>query len=245
MRLTRCYVADVLTIGLRTSLPLPVSHHLLRVLRLGVGDRCCLFNGDGCDYEARIVQARKHGQADVELIAAKQVDNESSLDLILVQGLTRGQKMDFIVQKAVELGIKAILPVMTHRSEMRLDDERSEKRMAHWRGVLISACEQSGRACLPTIAAVGALSQLGAHLPASPILVQLDPNATQPLRSIPQIAGATVVIAAGPEGGWAKHDCHQLSALGFVAYRLGPRVLRAETAGIAAIAALQAVIGDL
>ena len=245
MRLTRCYVADVLTIGLCTTLPSPVSHHLLRVLRLGVGDHCSVFNGDGRDYQARIVQISKKGLADVELIAAKQVDNESCLELILVQGLTRGQKMDWIVQKAVELGVKAIFPIVTDRSEIHFDDKRCEKRMAHWRGVLISACEQSGRACLPTIAAVGALSQLRAHLPASATLVQLDPNATQPLRSLPQMAGATVVLAVGPEGGWAKHDCHQLNALGFVAYRLGPRVLRAETAGIAAIAALQAVIGDL
>ena len=148
--------------------------------------------------------------------------------------------MDWILQKATELGVAAIVPVASERSEVRLDGERAEKRAAHWRNVVVSACEQSGRARIPDVAAPCALADALANLPAMRLL--LDPEATQPLPS--DIIDNACALAIGPEGGWSPSDIATLGAAGFVGSRLGPRVLRTETAGIAAIAALQARHGD-
>jgi 16S rRNA (uracil1498-N3)-methyltransferase len=242
VRLTRLYVAAPLLAGARIALPEAAAGHLVRVLRAQAGDACVLFNGDGHDYDARIVAAGKR-DAEVEILAARAIGNESPLRLVLLQALARGEKMDWILQKATELGVVAIVPVTSERSEIRLDGERADKRIAHWRSVVVSACEQSGRATMPAVAAPASLAQAMAGLPASARRLLLDPQASQGMRKLDLAAGG-IVLAIGPEGGWSARDLAILRGNGFEGLRLGPRVLRTETAGIAAVAALQACHGD-
>lgn len=243
MRVTRVFLDAPLAAGATLALPETAAGHLVRVLRLGVGDACVLFNGDGCDYQARIASAGKRA-ASVEIVARRAVDNESPLRIVLVQALARGEKMDWIVQKATELGVAGILPVASERGEVKLDGERADKRVAHWRSVAISACEQSGRARLPDIAPPAALPEALRTLATTTSRLMLEPGAARSLASLDAADGNTIAIAIGPEGGWSPRDLDALSAAGFVGVRLGPRVLRTETAGIAAIAALQARFGD-
>ena len=242
MRLTRLHVEAPLAVGARVALPEAAAGHLLRVLRAQVGDGCVLFNGDGNDYDARIATIGKR-DAGVDILAARAAGNESPLRIVLLQALARGEKMDWILQKATELGVAAIVPVASERSEVRLDGERAEKRAAHWRNVVVSACEQSGRATIPGVAAPIPLAHAMAALPAGALRLLLDPQAAQgmPAQDIPPPG---IVLAIGPEGGWSDRDLDTLRANGFGGLRLGPRVLRTETAGIAAIAALQARHGD-
>ena len=239
MRVIRAFVDAALAVGARIALPEEVAGHLVRVLRLGAGDACVLFNGDGRDYDARIVSVgKKSVEAGIE--SAREVRNESPLRIVLVQGIARGEKMDLILQKATELGVAGIVPVHGERGEVRLAAERAEKRLRHWRSVVVSACEQSGRARIPDVAAPRALADALADLP--PVRFLLDPDAAQPLPST--IRDNACALAIGPEGGWSASDHASLHAAGFVGARLGPRVLRTETAGLAAIAALQARAGD-
>lgn len=240
MRVIRAFVDLPLAVGARIALPEDAAGHLVRVLRLGPGDACMLFNGDGRDYDARIASvSKKSVEADID--SAREAGNESPLRIVLVQGIPRGEKMDWILQKATELGVTGFVPVHGERGEVRLDGERAEKRLRHWHSVVISACEQSGRARIPGVAAPRALADALADLPATRLL--LDPEAAQPLPS--RIEGDACAIAIGPEGGWSPADIATLEAAGFIGARLGPRVLRTETAGIAAVAALQARAGDL
>ncbi|WP_440984818.1 16S rRNA (uracil(1498)-N(3))-methyltransferase [Xanthomonas sontii] len=243
MRLTRCHVELPLHAGAELSLPEDVANHLLRVLRLREGDPCVLFNGDGCDYPAELLQAGKRN-ASVRIGAAQPVDNESPLAITLLQGVARGEKMDLILQKATELGVAAIVPVWAERTEVKLDAARVDKRVAHWRSVVIAACEQSGRARVPQLSAPLALADAARAAADSPCRLILDPQGEQRLRSL-AIGGAAATIAIGPEGGWSPRDRATLEAAGFVGLRLGPRILRTETAGLAAIAALQAHHGDV
>ena len=240
MRVIRAFVDASLAVGACISLPEDVAGHLVRVLRLGAGDACALFNGDGRDYDARIVSVGKKS-AEAEIESAREVGNESPLRIVLVQSIARGEKMDLILQKATELGVAGIVPVHGERGEVRLEGERAEKRLRHWRSVVVSACEQSGRARIPEVAAPRALADALADLPLTRLL--LDPEAAQPLPS--SIVDNACALAIGPEGGWSPSDITTLEAAGFVGARLGPRVLRTETAGLAAIAALQARAGDL
>ena len=243
MRLTRVFVDAPLAPGAELALPDAVAAHLVRVLRLQPGDACVLFNGDGHDHAARLVAADKRG-ARVQVGAGTVVDGESPLRITLVQGIARGEKMDWILQKATELGIHAIVPVGSERSEVKLDPERAGKRLAHWRSVVVSACEQCGRARVPEIAAAQSLQAALSDLPAVPRFL-LDPEAMQSIAGIPQPLASGCVLAVGPEGGWSPRDREVLQQAGFSGLRLGPRILRTETAGIAAIAALQAHFGDL
>lgn len=241
MRLTRCHLDQPLPVGATLALPEPVAQHLLRVLRLRVGDACVLFNGDGHDHDARIVAIDKR-RAQVEITARRRVANESPLRITLLQGIARGDKMDWIVQKATELGVACILPVTSERGEVRLDPERADRRRSHWQEVVIAACEQSGRAVVPAVAPPCPLVQAAAQ--ADGVRCLLDPEAgATPLR--PGAALTACTLAIGPEGGWSERDLDQLRAAGFVGMCLGPRILRTETAGLAAIAALQAIAGDL
>ncbi len=243
MRIIRIHVDLPLSAGLELSLPTQAAEHVARVLRLVGGDPVTLFNGDGHDYQATILEVGKREvQARVESATAAQ--NESPLRLTLAQAVVRGEKMDLIVQKATELGVARIVPLLTERSEVKLDASRAEKRLAHWRAVVASACEQSGRACLPEV--VPALS-LAAWLdglgPDRTLRLALLPQATQSSRDLhfPDHTGTLVV---GPEGGLGKRDIAALTAADFHGLRLGPRILRTETAGLAALAALQSCHGD-
>ena len=244
MRLTRIHVAVPLATGSEFALPESAAAHLSRVLRLGVGDACALFNGDGHDYAARIVAAGKR-ELRVVIEAAAVVDRESPLRLVLLQGIARGEKMDLILQKATELGVSAVLPLTSQRSEVKLDDARAGKRHAHWQSVVTSACEQSGRAMVPTVGAPGSLAVVLAGVPAGGLRLLLDPDGALSLPTLQVPAATPVLLAVGPEGGWSPLDREQLGAAGFQGLRLGPRILRTETAGLAAIAALQARFGDL
>jgi 16S rRNA (uracil1498-N3)-methyltransferase len=243
MRLTRVHVDQPLRVGSEVALPESAAAHLGRVLRLGVGDACVLFNGDGHDYAARIVAASKR-ELRVAIDSAEPVARESSLTLVLLQGVARGEKMDLILQKATELGADAFHPLWSQRSEVKLDEARTQKRLAHWRSVVSSACEQSGRAVVPDVAAPLSLAAtLGALAPGG-LRLLLDPDGEFSFGTLTVDAAQAVVLAIGPEGGWSDLDREQLRAAGFRGLRLGPRILRTETAGLAAIAALQARFGD-
>lgn len=242
MRLTRSFVDHPLAIGATLALPEDAAAHLVRVLRLQAGDACVLFNGDGHDHDARIVSVGKR-EVLAEVVATRRIDNESPLAITLVQGIARGEKMDWILQKATELGVTRILPAASERSEVKLDAQRADKRVAHWREVVVSACEQSGRARVPEVAAPLPLAQAAAMRDGRGFL--LAPLATQSLSALHDSTLHACTLAIGPEGGWSPRDREQLIAAGYEGLRLGPRVLRTETAGIAAIAALQAMAGDL
>ena len=244
MRLTRVHVDAPLSEGMELALPDSAAAHLTRVLRLAVGDACVLFNGDGRDHDARIVALDKRGVR-VAIEGPRRVDNESPLHMTLLQGVARGEKMDLILQKATELGVSAVAPLWSQRSEVKLDGERAAKRLAHWRGVVTSACEQCGRARIPAVAAPVALAAALDALPAGGLRLILDPEGELALHAMPAESVSHVVLAVGPEGGWSPVDREQLRGAGFLGLRLGPRILRTETAGLAAIAALQSRFGDL
>lgn len=243
MRLTRVFVDQPLAPGARVTLPESAATHLVRVLRLREGEACVLFNGDGHDYDATLATVTKRG-VDAEVGGLRAVDNESPLRLVLLQGIARGEKMDLILQKATELGVSAIAPVFADRTEVRLDGERLDKRMAHWRSVVTSACEQSGRARIPELLPARGLGEAAAALEADALKLTLDPQGEHRFETLARPAGG-VVIGIGPEGGWSAKDRELLAQHGFTGLRLGPRVLRTETAGLAAIAAMQARFGDL
>ena len=244
MRTTRVHVDAALSVGTRCVLPESSAIHLVRVLRLEPGDDCVLFNGDGHDYGARLLSAGKRG-AEAEVISKRATDNESPLRIVLLQGIARGEKMDLILQKATELGVAAIVPVQAERTEVKLDAERLAKRIAHWRSVIVSACEQSGRAHVPALSPPATLADAANDVPGVTLRLTLDPAGEHSLATMAAPATATIAIAIGPEGGWSPRDREILRVAGFEGLRLGPRILRTETAGLAAIAALQSRFGDL
>ncbi len=244
MRLTRCHVDLPLRPGATIVLPERAASHLVRVLRLREGDPCVLFNGDGNDYPARLLAAGKR-EVTAEVLSAAVVGNESPLRVVLLQGIARGERMDLILQKATELGVAAIVPVNGDRTEVKLDAERARKRVAHWRSVVESACEQSGRARVPELSEPATLEAAAAAVADGAVRLLLDPQGEHRLAAMDLQGADTVVVAIGPEGGWSPRDRQVLESAGFSGLRLGPRVLRTETAGLAAIAALQARFGDL
>jgi 16S rRNA (uracil1498-N3)-methyltransferase len=243
MRNIRIHVDLPLAVGTEWALPAQAGEHVARVLRMTAGDPLTLFNGDGHDYPATIVAAGKR-EVTVRVESSQALHNESPLPLTLAQGVARGEKMDLIVQKATELGVVRIVPLLTERAEVKLDAARAEKRLAHWRAVAASACEQSGRARLPEItpalplpAWLDSLGEDGA------LRLALLPEATHSSREL-RFAATGGLLVVGPEGGLGERDISALMAAGFEGLRLGPRILRTETAGLAALAALQALHGD-
>lgn len=242
MRTVRHFVDCALAEGSRIALPEDAVAHLVRVLRMGVGDPITLFNGDGFDYPARISSLSKKS-AEAQVTAQCEVGNESPLRLTLAQGIARGEKMDLILQKATELGVARIAPVITERTEVRLDGERAAKRMLHWRGVVTAACEQSGRACVPVVLEPQALASFAANeVPGLRFI--LDPLADKGIADAGIGVDQPVTLLIGPEGGLSERDRLVLRAAGYQGLRLGPRILRTETAGLAALAAINAIYGD-
>jgi len=243
MRTIRIYADLPLDPGAELSLPAQAGEHVARVLRLVAGDPLTLFNGDGNDYPASILAVGKR-EVVVRIESRQPLHNESPLPLTLAQGVARGEKMDLIVQKATELGVVRIVPLLTERSEVKLDAARAEKRLVHWRAVAASACEQSGRARLPEITPALPLSTwLGSLVEDGALRLALLPEATQSSREL-RFSTAGGLLVVGPEGGLGERDTGALTAAGFAGLRLGPRILRTETAGLAALAALQALHGD-
>ncbi|MEO7073625.1 MAG: 16S rRNA (uracil(1498)-N(3))-methyltransferase [Rhodanobacter sp.] len=242
MRNIRIHVDLPLAIGAQPALPAQAAEHIVRVLRLAAGATVTLFNGDGCDYRATLVASGKPAQVRIE--DRIDVHTESPLALTLAQALARGEKMDLIVQKATELGVARIVPLLTERSEVRLDAMRAGKRLAHWQAVAVSACEQSGRARVPSISAPISLDVWLRALAADVGLrLALLPDAELATRDLHFVTRAGVLVV-GPEGGLGERDTTALRDAGFAGLRLGPRILRTETAGLAALAALQALHGD-
>lgn len=244
MRIPRLHLDAALDPGTQIDLPAQAAAHAVRVLRLQPGDAVTLFNGDGNDYPARLTIATAR-QVSARIDSRSAANRESPLRITLVQALARGEKMDWIVQKAVELGVAAIVPIVTERSEVKLDGPRAAKRLEHWRAIMAAACEQSGRAVVPLIESpqpLGPWLATLAHDDATRLVVHPGDGArTQAL----QQSARPVMLAIGPEGGFGGRDLTALRAAGFRALSLGPRILRTETAGLAAIAALQAIHGDL
>jgi 16S rRNA (uracil1498-N3)-methyltransferase len=243
MSISRIYQSTLLNLDAILRLDDKASHHLARVLRAKQGDRVTLFNGQGGEYIAVITLIDKKG-VQVRILSFAPVEVESSIHIHLAQGIARGEKMDLVVQKAVELGVTHIIPLVTERCNVRLAQEREEKRLQHWQAVIVSACEQSGRNRLPRIEAPNALREWLTTVKADYRFV-LSPHAKQALSTTSIPAQASVVLLIGPEGGLSEAEVELAESYQFIPMRLGPRVLRTETATIAAITALQWQYGDL
>ena len=244
MRTIRIYVDQPLKSGVEVSLPRQAAAHVGRVLRLRSGDPLVLFNGDGLDYACELIESGAR-EARVRVRAERAAAAESPLRITLAQALARGEKMDWIVQKATELGVASIVPLITERSEVKLDIARAEKRVAHWLGVATGACEQSGRARIPVMHTPVTLSSWLQSLdPQKPeARLALLPDGEIKPRDLGRIESA-VLLVVGPEGGFGESDIAALRNAGFRALAIGPRILRTETAGIVALAALQSLYGD-
>jgi 16S rRNA (uracil1498-N3)-methyltransferase len=224
------------------ELPEAAAHHALRVLRLKVGADLILFDGRGGEWLAQIVGADRTVRVVLQEFDAR--DPESPLDVTLVQALPSGDKMDWVVEKSVELGVAAIQPVAAKRSVVKLPAERMARRVAHWNHIASAACEQCGRNRVPQVAPVLDLPQYLAEASGqNSLCLLLAPETGVSLRELARPAGP-VVVMVGPEGGWEEGEMRAAAAAGFVALRMGPRVLRTETAGAAVLAAMQAVWGD-
>jgi len=244
VRLTRVYVEATLTPGSVVELPPDTASHLAKVLRARGGDELILFNGDGREFNGAIDGVRG-SRVSASVGDSRLVDRESPLAITLVQCVPRGDRMDFIVQKATELGVARIVPVLSQRSVVRLDAAQAESKAIHWRAVAVSACEQCGRNRLPAIdAAQPLLNYLGdSAVHASPRLVFAPDLGKPPPELAPTTSAAEIAI--GPEGGFADDELEAFRVCGFSRVALGPRILRTETAAIAAVVWLQARCGDM
>lgn len=230
--------------GAQVDLPEAASRHALKVLRMKAGDSVILFDGQGGEWRAELLKVSAGGTARAALRDFSARDCESSLQVTLVQALPAGDKMDWVVEKCVELGISAIQPVAAKRSVVRLSAERMARRVAHWNAIAGAACEQCGRNRVPAVAPVIDLPQyLGGAKAQNARRLLLAPAGGTALNTL-EMPVEPVVIMIGPEGGWEEGELLAAQAAGCVAVRLGPRVLRTETAGAAMLAALQARWGD-
>lgn len=241
MNLPRFYCREALAPGAHLDLPEPVARHAVRVLRLPPGAPIVLFDGRGGEYLAHIERIERD-RVRVELAGWTDIERESPLSITLIQALQAGEKMDFTIQKAVELGVRDIVPVESRRSVLKLAGERAVKRVAHWQGVVAAACEQSGRNQVPLVAPLERLDRWLARPAPDCLRLLLSPDAENTLADI---APAThVQLLIGAEGGLDPQEIQAAQLVGFQAVRMGPRVLRTETAGLAALAVLQALWGD-
>lgn len=240
MRVYRVFTDMELRAGAELELPERAAHHLVRVLRHRVGDRVTLFDGHGREASAEIVSAHRRHGCGVSIIETVEVSRESPLRIELFPGMSRGEKMDLVIQKAVELGVAMIQPIITERSEVR-PDKSASSRLSRWREIIISACEQSGRAHLPQIHSPIRLEEIATE---AATRLALDPEGNRGLADVSPAANS-IAIAIGPEGGFSGLDMAQFRQNEFKSVRFGPRVLRTETAGIAAVSAVQVLYGDL
>jgi len=240
--LSRFYSPVALQAGRTVAMPPEVAHHALRVLRLRLGDELVVFDGLGGEYPGKVVETAPRLR--LALADWHEAEREAPLAMTLAQALPTGDKMDWVVQKAVELGVESIQPLQSKRCVVRLAGERAEKRRAHWQQVAVAACEQSGRNRLPTIAPVLDLPHYLSQQPGeNETRLLLSPQAGGNLSASLRPAGG-VTLLVGPEGGFDADEEATAHAVGFRAVRLGPRVLRTETAGLAAMAAILSLWGD-
>jgi 16S rRNA (uracil1498-N3)-methyltransferase len=241
MRLTRVYLPHPLHEHQSVELPHDTAAHVVKVLRARVDDELILFNGDGNEYLGRIETAR----GDRVLVAVAQrhdIDRESALHAVLVQSVPRGDRMDFVVQKATELGVKRIVPVLSRRSVVRLDAKQAASKLEHWRGVAISACEQCGRNELPEIDTPRDLLDHLAAPCAEDLRIVLDPAADA--GTLPVASPGRIEITVGPEGGFDTDELAAMRLVKVLGIKLGPRILRTETAALVALTWLQTRYGD-
>lgn len=241
MNQPRFYCREPLSPGAHIDLPAPVARHAVRVLRLPPGAAIVLFDGRGGEYEARIERVERD-RVVAALGAWRDVERESGLAVTLIQAVQAGEKMDYTVQKAVELGVSHIVPVDSRRSVTRLSGERAARRVAHWQGVAAAACEQCGRNQVPQLAPLEKLENWLARPADGALRLILAPDAEQALVDLPPVSNVQMLI--GAEGGLDPQEIVAARQVGFRAVRMGPRILRTETAGLAALAAMQALWGD-
>jgi 16S rRNA (uracil1498-N3)-methyltransferase len=247
MRLTRVYLDAELQPGSIVELARETASHLAKVLRARSGDELILFDGRGTEFSAAI-DAVRGARVTVTVGAAQTVDRESPLRVTLIQCVPRGDRMDFVVQKATELGVACIVPVLSQRSVVKLDAAQAASKLLHWRAVAISACEQCGRNRLPRVeTAQSLLNFLGAlpPMPAQTLRLVLEPEAAATSAAVHAAGVQCVEFAIGPEGGFAPEELEAFRLSGFTRVGLGPRVLRTETAAIAALVMLQTRFGDM
>lgn len=242
MNTPRFYLPLPLAVGAQLALPEAAGHHAARVLRLRTGDPVTLFNGQGGEYAARILAIGKR-DVTVEIEQHDPVERESSLQVTLVQALSSGERMDLTIQKAVELGVSRIVPVESERCVVRLKGERAGKRMAHWQQVVISACEQCGRNRIPEVGMIAPFHIWLATESRATSRWMLQPGANTALRDLPR-PREPIELLVGPEGGLTDAEADAARRAGYQPLRLGPRVLRTETAAPALLAAVQALWGD-
>jgi len=239
MRTHRFYTNIPLSENTSVELSAEAAHHCAQVLRYKVGDKLSVFNGDGFDYFSEIESIEKK-RCSIKILSKENPKNESNLKIHLLQAVARGDKMDFIFQKAVELGVIEIIPVFTERCNVKFDKKRLEKKMHHWSNTIISACEQSGRAIIPKLNLPININELEISEVDS---LYLEPTSN---KSFIDILGSTSIrLLIGPEGGLSDKDIKQLELKEFIGIKMGPRILRTETAGLAAISILQNLKGDL
>ena len=236
----RFYLDAALRAGSVCILPEDAAHHAVHVLRLREGDEVTLFNGRGGEFAARIASMQRL-KISIDVLQQRPVERESPLRVTLVQGVSSGERMDSTLRKAVELGVSEVQPVLTTRSVARPKGERADNRRTHWQKVVIAACEQCGRNQVPEVRPLIPVEDYRPAADGAKIL--LSPSSQVPLSKL-SFTESQIVLAAGPEAGFTDEEEARLVEAGFVPASLGPRVLRTETAAVAALAALNALRGD-
>lgn len=242
MRIPRIYQPGALSSGIDADLDERAVHHIATVLRLRIGDPLVVFDGLGHEFHASICEVGKR-QVRVSIGAAIVAARESPLHTVLAQGVSRGERMDYTIQKAVELGVQRVTPLLTEHTVVNLAGERRDKRAQHWSGIVIGACEQCGRSVLPQIDNLQKFDQWLSSANTDIKLI-LHHAGEKSLAELP-VQCSSVTLLVGPEGGLSDDEVTRARRAGFLSLRLGPRILRTETAGMAALAALQARWGDL
>ncbi len=239
----RFYCPEKLALGAIVKLPESATIHAVRVLRMVEGDEATLFNGDGVDYACELTSVKKN-EVLAKVKGSKVIDNESPLNITLLQGISSGDRMDYTIQKAVELGVRHIQPIATERSVVKLNQERAAKRLTHWQNVAISACEQSGRAFVPTVLEPQPLHRWLAENPyQEQCRILLNPVGANRIAALTKPI-SDIQLLIGAEGGLSPNEIEMASNHGFQSIILGPRILRTETAALAAIASMHTLWGD-
>ena len=237
----RFYLPAPLALQTTFSLPDNIVRHI-HVLRLNAGDNITLFNSTGSDFDATLQEiGKRHAQC--HITTQRQPENESPLKITLIQAISSGERMDFTLQKSVELGVIRIQPIISERCVVRLSGERADKRVQRWQEIVISACEQSGRAVVPEVLPILSLREYLANLSTHEIHLLMSLNRADTLHDLSPVP-QNINLMIGPEGGWATNEEQAAFDAGFKSITLGKRILRTETAGLAAISAIQTLWGD-
>src|SRR6266699_83698 len=236
----RFFASVELSPGAEIELPERAARHCA-VLRLRCGDAVTVFNGEGGEFAAKLTRASRNNARAV-VISMQALERESPLAIVLAQCVSGGDRMDVTLQKSTELGVSRIVPIASERSVVKLSSDRADRRVAHWRNVVIAACEQCGRNHVPEVAAITAFAAFLSRAASDGLRLLLAPDSDRHLKQLEPPSRVTLLV--GPEGGLAPGERQRAERSGFVPIRFGPRVLRTETPPLAAIAAMQALWGD-